>query len=576
MRPQLLALAAVVASFATTASGQNIIYVDDSAPPGGDGASWASAFAELQDAIALATPADQIWVAQGTYRPDRSTGNRSDTFNLAPGRVVIGGFVGVETDVAQRPTPLAPTILSGEIGDPNTTADNSLHVVSKRNPFNPATLDGFIITGGNASATTYPDGFGGGLISEGPMTVVNCTIEGNTADSAAGLSSRTGPLTLENSVIRNNTAARDGGGAEVRDAGLIVGTIFSGNTASLAGALNLAGAIRVDSSVFRTNFANTGGAIRTTSGGAIISRSLFQSNNAATGGAMHVGGGAVITHSRFISNSAGDGGAINCVGSASILSCELTRNFASNLGGAVNIVALNQTVWIRNVTIARNNAGTFCGGVNIAQGAAVIANTIVWGNLDGANNTPQDEQLRGNPANFTVRNSIVQAWSGTIAGNTNRSVDPRFIDPDGPDDIAGTLDDDFDLRSGSPAIDWGDNTDAPLDVADLDNDAVAAAPAPVDRLLRPRFTDNDPPSPPQIGLAPIDLGALEFQPPPILPGDANRDGAVTFADITAVLANFGAAWVIEDVTLDGVVSFTDITMVLSTFGSVQAPSPALQ
>jgi hypothetical protein len=57
--------------------------------------------------------------------------------------------------------------------------------------------------------------------------------------------------------------------------------------------------------------------------------------------------------------------------------------------------------------------------------------------------------------------------------------------------------------------------------------------------------------------------------PPIA-GDADQDCAVTFADITSVLANFGNAGVgiTGDANSDGEVSFGDITSVLANFGTV--------
>jgi len=58
-------------------------FVDDTAPPGGDGSSWASAYMDLQDALDAAHLIDgeiEIRIAAGVYRPDRGTGDRMMSF----------------------------------------------------------------------------------------------------------------------------------------------------------------------------------------------------------------------------------------------------------------------------------------------------------------------------------------------------------------------------------------------------------------------------------------------------------------------------------------------------------------
>ena len=56
------------------ALGQATLYVDDDAPPGGDGASWNAAFDDLQDALTAAAGGgvSRIFVAQGAYLPDEA------------------------------------------------------------------------------------------------------------------------------------------------------------------------------------------------------------------------------------------------------------------------------------------------------------------------------------------------------------------------------------------------------------------------------------------------------------------------------------------------------------------------
>ena len=67
-----------------------------------DGSTWETAHQHLQDALAQAIAGDQVWVAEGVYRPDESfaspsgTGNRSATFHLIQDGQVFGGFDGTK------------------------------------------------------------------------------------------------------------------------------------------------------------------------------------------------------------------------------------------------------------------------------------------------------------------------------------------------------------------------------------------------------------------------------------------------------------------------------------------------
>ena len=66
---------------------QSVRYVDDAATGPADGKSWCNAYRHLQDALAAAAGGGvtEIRVAQGTYKPDRSsaaplgTGSANDT-----------------------------------------------------------------------------------------------------------------------------------------------------------------------------------------------------------------------------------------------------------------------------------------------------------------------------------------------------------------------------------------------------------------------------------------------------------------------------------------------------------------
>ncbi|TAK40830.1 MAG: hypothetical protein EPO28_09520, partial [Saprospiraceae bacterium] len=163
-----------------------------------DGTSWADAFPLLQSAIIAAQYGDTVWVAQGTYLPTTGT-NRNISFTLKNGVRFFGGFTGVETALDERDWEANPTILSGDIGVPGDSTDNSYTVVYCNFADSNTVLDGFVIISGNADngATSVPPSSrtksGGGLYLEGssPLEdvrpwVVNCRFACNTAVSNGG------------------------------------------------------------------------------------------------------------------------------------------------------------------------------------------------------------------------------------------------------------------------------------------------------------------------------------------------------------------------------------------------------
>lgn len=90
-----------------------------------------------------------------------------------------------------------------------------------------------------------------------------------------------------------------------------------------------------------------------------------------------------------------------------------------------------------------------------------------------------------------VRNSVIATGCGDMANcSSTVSADPLFVDPLGPDGIAGTADDDFRLQPGSPAISRGN-----LNYLESSLDRV------YDLLGQPRVVGT------------IDAGAIEFQEP---------------------------------------------------------------
>ncbi|MCK4904859.1 right-handed parallel beta-helix repeat-containing protein [bacterium] len=170
-------------------SGSPVWYVDDDAPDTGTGTSWEDAFKYLKDALndTGILPGEEIWVAQGTYKPDQGDsiilGDRTATFQLINGVTLKGGYAGLAnpSNPDERDRANYQTILSGDIGIPDNEADNSYHVVESSGTDTIAVFDSFTVTAGNANGSA-PYNSGGGMYNAGDSPVVtNCRFTENSA-----------------------------------------------------------------------------------------------------------------------------------------------------------------------------------------------------------------------------------------------------------------------------------------------------------------------------------------------------------------------------------------------------------
>ena len=181
----------------------------------------------------------------------------------------------------------------------------------------------------------------------------------------------------------------------------------------------------------------------------------------------------------FLSNNANNGAAVlNYSATPTFVSCTFSGNDARSGGGAMyNWDFADPT--IVNCTFAANNADNAGGAIrSVVDSTGSVTNCILWGNTSPVG--PEIRLETGSTLDVTY-SDVQGGWVG--AGNLD--TDPLFMDPDGPDDVLGTPDDDLHLSASSPCIDTGTSSDAPAD--DLDGNA------------RPE------------GLG-YDMGAYEYQP----------------------------------------------------------------
>jgi predicted outer membrane repeat protein len=463
-----------------TAQAQTTWYVDDDAPAGGNGLTWPTAFKYLQDGLAVAEADDEIRVAGGTYKPDLdeaglvTPGDREATFELVSGVGLYGGYAGIGAgDPDERDVTHFETILSGDLNgddgpDFENYGENSRHVARGGLLDANTVVDGLVVTGGSGSS-------GAGLnLSGGRPTIANCVIRNNCGSWGGGMYSMAA-TTVSACTFRENLVDYGGGGALVADQTslTLIGCLFDRNHANPSSDWD------------------------------------------------HLGGGAVfgmlatvnVTNCVFTSNSSTElGGAVNSLWTSTTLTnCSFSGNHARN-AGAVSLWGSQNAV--TNCAFFANAADEVCGGVRAYYTDAAVSNCILWNNQDAGGTDEGAQIAHFDDGATTVSYCCIQHYTGTYGDTGTIVEDPRFVDPDGADDVIGTPDDDLRVAAGSPCIDAGDNEALPWDLDDLNGDGQIVERIPFDLAGSPRFLDDPDTTDTGAGIAPIvDMGAYELLVP---------------------------------------------------------------
>lgn len=411
----------------------DILYVKTTGTSINSCANWADA-CDLQSALNYIGPAYEVWVASGTYKPGTV---REATFQLRSGVELYGGFPDTgEPTWEDRDWELFPTVLSGDIGTPDDSADNSYHVVTGSGVDATAILDGFTITAGNANGASSLINSGGGMFNlAGSPTVSHVTFRANSAAYyGGGMFNDTSSPKLTHVTFISNVANFYGGG---------MGNHFSNPTLSKV--------------VFDGNSVTTygGGGMYNFKSMPTLTNVIFNANSAiGSGGGMFNDGlddtsncSSILTYVVFSANSANRGGGMhNNYCSAYLTNVTFSENSAADSGGGMN--SQYKIITLTNVTFKDNSAslGGEGGGIRSHFTTLTMTNAIVWGNI------PSAIYHIGSTANITY--SDIQ---GGYAGTGNIDTDP----------LLGNLADNggfsqtHALGEGSPAIDTGDPNNCP-------------------------------------------------------------------------------------------------------------------
>ncbi len=336
-------------------------------------------------------------------------------------------------------------------------------------------ISGMTITGGLITGTS-PQG-GGILVDDATLTLAFVTLSGNRA-----------MVSSMESGVGNGGGIYVSGGTPKLSFSIVSGNEADGTVAGVGGGIYGSGVITVDNSTISGNSARggkggDGGGIYVAGGTVTINRSTLSDNSAPICGGG-IWGGATINRSTLSGNSAGVcGGAI--YGGATVLNSTISGNNAGGPGGGIEGGGV-----LYNSTIAGNFAYQG-GGID---GGATARDTIIADNADFQGSPDLSGNLNSLGHNLIGNSQGGSGFDPTDLLDINPMLD-RLQDNGGPTQTMALL-------PGSPAIDIGDNTGAPM-------------------------WDQRGPGFARIVNGTIDIGAFEVQenggssrPGPSVPGDA--------------------------------------------------------
>jgi hypothetical protein len=318
------------------------------------------------------------------------------------------------------------------------------------------TLDSLFLTGGLADANLFSAG--GGIWSNGV-------------------------LTLTNSIVYSNTAPNYGGGMFNYDGsrGVYVNVTFSDNKSLYGGGMynyRISPTTMTDVNFF-DNKAGRGG-----------------------GGMMNEGGSnPAMTNITFEGNWADyDGGGLYNIFSSPVMTNTLfSGNKADHYGGG--LFNQNSKSTLINATFSGNFANEYGGGIFNYESRSRVYNGIFWNNRDISSTGIISANIFNDNSIITLTNSLVEDSGGSgswaldptsyVDGGDNIDEDPMFVmdvDPSTAPTTTGNLR----LQNGSPAIDVGNNSFIAGVSTDLDGE--------------PRIVDGN-----LDGTPTVDMGAYETQ-----------------------------------------------------------------
>ena len=293
---------------------------------------------------------------------------------------------------------------------------------------------------------------GTGIVNFGILQADDCVFSNNGRgiyNEKVSETSSPGEATITNSIFAQNQQ----GGIHNQDGGLsILNSTFTGNDAEFGGAIKSSGSALIFHSQFTDNTATQNGGAIANGGTLKVSESTFSGNAAGiNGGGIFNNGGFELAGSTFVNNSAVLFGG----GVYASIELQMTNNTFHNnsavQGGGIYFDSF--TGLITSTFTSNTIAGNTGGGLYLKRGHLQLFNNILANTVTGA-----DCYVAEN-ASLTGHHNLIETNSSSL--NTCK-VSAISGDP-----LLGSLADNngltqtMALRSGSPAINSGDDTTCP-------------------------------------------------------------------------------------------------------------------
>ncbi|MBI4556316.1 MAG: hypothetical protein HY706_01915 [Candidatus Hydrogenedentes bacterium] len=520
-------------------------YVDvDNATGVEDGLSWATAFRAIQTAIdaVYSGGGGEAWVAEGTYGEQRSFLVTEQLYDLTidvgslalkPGVDVYGGFAGNETAIDQRDWRAHSTVIDGSRSRAGTSA---YHVVFSADN---CVLDGFTVTGGNASHSLRDSG--GGMFVRGTSpTVRNCLFVGNSADDVGGaIAVAERSARFVDCGFESNFATLSGGAVTTGTGAAFERCFFRYNRSDWGGAVFVHGGTEFKDCIFAENRSNRDGGAAVMSSWPNLPRFVNCAfvNNESMGGqggaVFDAGSVSAFDNCSFVGNHTGTMGGAIAYGAthSALVNCVFLANEALAAGGAIygEGELEEECTGSKDVVLSVTNC-TFVGNVAAAPGGAItlhtayslqVRNSILW------DNWPDEINPFENSCGYPTKDITFSLIAGGYEGTGNLDTDPLFVDPENGD---------LRLRAESPCIDTATAEGAPE--------------TDIRGVTRPQG-------------AGFDMGAYEYLSSDT--GDVNADKSVDAVDVQLVIN--GALGLDTRAALDldgnGPIDAIDVQMVIN-------------